>query len=78
MKVGCKVNANPTDCIKQSYCYWCNASTSCITGNQLGPQEPCTSGTLIYSPPVPSFAPKVSIQMDQAALQQTKITVVEK
>ena len=57
IKVDCKIYANPTDCLHQSFCGWCGATKSCITGNNLGPMEPCVQGSWIFSPPQPNWQP---------------------
>jgi len=48
-RVNCKINANPTDCLHQSSCGWCGATSSCIMGNNLGPMQPCLKSTFIFS-----------------------------
>ena len=60
VKINCKIYANQNDCFHQSYCGWCGASTSCISGNVQGPIDPCGDlSTYIFSAPIANIGPQV-------------------
>ena len=37
------------ECLSHANCGWCGSSKSCISGNNIGPLEPCFTGTYKYS-----------------------------
>ncbi len=51
IEINCHLYANPTDCVHQSRCGWCGASTSCIVGNPAGPLENCVKASYIFAQP---------------------------
>ena len=62
IKVDCTIYANKDDCFHQSFCGWCGASSSCITGNVNGPIGPCNDvSSYIFSPPAINFGSQVTV-----------------
>jgi hypothetical protein len=51
-KVQCKMYASMNDCTHHSSCGWCQATSSCINGNQLGPLEPCPTSQYVFTSPL--------------------------
>jgi hypothetical protein len=49
IKVQCRIYTTANDCVHQSGCGWCGATSSCITGNQMGPTEPCAKSTYVFT-----------------------------
>ena len=74
VKVNCKINANPTDCIHQSSCGWCGSYSSCILGNAKGPLEPCVKSTYIYSGGLSGSQPAKIINENVGNIQLTVAT----
>jgi hypothetical protein len=76
MNVKCTIFANPTDCVKSSNCGWCGSEGSCISGNNVGPLEPCVKGTYIFSGPVPNWNPQAKVVNENVGGVQ--MTVISK
>ena len=76
VKVQCNVNANATDCLKQSSCGWCGSSNTCILGNNLGPLQSCVKSSYIFSAPYPNWNPQTRVVNDQVG--GIGLTVVSK
>ena len=75
IKIKCKIHANPTECLHHSSCGWCQASNSCIVGNNMGPLEPCVKSSFIFSAPYPNFSPKTTkVNENVGGLSMTVIT----
>jgi hypothetical protein len=49
VKVQCKIYRNMNDCLHQAGCGWCGATSGCIGGNQMGPLEPCSKSTYVFT-----------------------------
>lgn len=47
--VGCTVYAFKKDCLHNSKCGWCGQFNKCVTGNNLGPLEPCDLTTYSFT-----------------------------
>jgi hypothetical protein len=73
--IKCKVYTNPTDCVRQSSCGWCG-STGCISGNNVGPMEPCVKGQYIYSQPQPNWMPQTKIVNEN--IGGVQLTIIDK
>ena len=65
VKIQCKIYANPTDCLHQSGCGWCGGNNSCILGNNLGPLQPCSKSTYIYTAPYANWNPQTKVVTEQ-------------
>jgi len=59
--INCHIYANPTDCIHNSHCGWCGASSSCIVGNNIGPLESCVKSSFIFAAPSPNWNPQTRV-----------------
>ena len=55
---------------------WCGSTNSCITGNNVGPFEPCVKGQFIFAQPEPNFNPQARIVNDNVGGVQ--MTVISK
>jgi hypothetical protein len=59
--------------MKQASCGWCGQSESCISGNNLGPLEPCMKGQFSFTSPNQSWS---SIDTDHADVKTKNIAGV--
>lgn len=73
--VDCKIYANPTNCINQSYCGWCGSLNTCVFGNKNGPYNntSCLSG-FMFSPPQPNWQPQTRFNENVGGVQLTVIS----
>jgi hypothetical protein len=74
--IQCRIYANPTDCLHKSSCGWCGSSNSCISGNNLGPLQPCVKSSYIFSAPYPNWNPQTRVITEK--LGGVSLTVVNK
>ena len=44
-------NNAPHLCVKQENCGWCGATRACISGNGIGPRQPCKNNSFVYKAP---------------------------
>ena len=49
IKITCKIYMSMSDCLHQSGCGWCGATSGCVSGNQMGPLEACAKSTYIFT-----------------------------
>ncbi len=76
VKVQCKIFSNPTDCLHQSSCGWCGSNSSCILGNNLGPLQPCSKSSYIFTAPFPNWSPETKVKTENTG--GVSLTVVSK
>lgn len=76
VKIQCKIHSNPTSCLHQSSCGWCGSTNSCVLGNNLGPLQPCTKSSYIFSAPYPNWNPQTRVVNEQVG--GVSLTVVSK
>jgi len=65
VKIQCKIYSNPTDCLHQSSCGWCGSTNSCISGNNLGPLQPCVKSSYVFTSPYPNWSPQTKVITEQ-------------
>jgi len=55
---------------------WCGSNGSCISGNNIGPFEPCIKGSYMYASPEPSWKPQTKIVNENDG--GSKLTVISR
>lgn len=51
VKISCNYQKDMNDCLHMNGCGWCGQTSQCITGNIMGPTEPCVRSTYIFTSP---------------------------
>jgi len=55
IKVNCRLHLTVDNCVQDSHCGWCGSSRGCVSGNNIGPFEPCVKSSYIFSNPIPNW-----------------------